>query len=148
MAPMTASRRLTPGTRPARLARRPAHTSGRVMLSGSSCVSKSMNVSAISDQSSRHAATAMSVGPKRKTAAAVTAPVSSSTSGYRAEVGAWLAGELGALRAPTAIEHLREAVDDDVQEAANAQPDQPGDGHRDQRRHRYHRHTRKRDSVR
>src|SRR6266702_726716 len=91
MAPMTASRRLTPGTRPARLARRPAHTSGSVMLSGSSCVSKSMNVSAISDQSSRHAATAMSVGPKRKTAAAVTAPVSSSTSGYRAEIDAWQA---------------------------------------------------------
>src|SRR6266581_5407680 len=93
MAPMTASRRLTPGTRPARLARRPAHTSGSVMLSGSSCVSKSMNVSAISDQSSRHAATALSVGPKRKTAAAVTAPVSSSTTGYRAEIGAWHAAQ-------------------------------------------------------
>ena len=64
------------------------------------------------------------------------------------QVGGGLAGELGALRAPTAIEHLREAVDDDGQEAANAQPDQPGDGHRHQRRHRYHRHTRKRDSVR
>src|SRR5258706_5953075 len=90
MAPMTASRRLTPGTRFATLAKRPAHTNGSVMLSGSSCVSKSMKVSAISDQSSRHAASAGGARLRsRRMAAAVSAPVSTSTSGYRTEIGAW-----------------------------------------------------------
>ena len=44
------------GTVPARLRRRPIHMSGSVMLSGSSCVSKSMTVSAIRNQVSTSAA--------------------------------------------------------------------------------------------
>src|SRR2546422_8819075 len=88
MAPTTASRRLTPGTKPATLASNPLHSSGRVMLSGKSWVSKSMNVSAISDQMSRQAAAALGVTPKRRTAAMVSAPVRSSMGGDRLEIGA------------------------------------------------------------
>ena len=58
------------------------------MESGSSWVSKSMKVSAMSDQMSKQAAAAVGVTPKRNTAAMVSAPVRSSTVGYRAEIGA------------------------------------------------------------
>ena len=34
-----------------------------------------------------------------------------------------LAGELGAFRAPLALEHFRQAVDHDVEERADAQPE-------------------------
>ena len=34
-----------------------------------------------------------------------------------------LAAQLGALRLPAALEHLRQAVDHDVEEAADAKPD-------------------------
>src|SRR5881397_1869793 len=88
MAPTTASRRLTPGTKPATFASNPLHSSGRVMLSGKSWVLKSMNVSAISDQMSKQAAAAVGVTPKRRTAAMVSAPVRSSMKGYLAEIGA------------------------------------------------------------
>src|SRR5439155_26878432 len=88
MAPTTASRRLTPGTKPMTFASNPLHSSGRVMLSGKSWVSKSMNVSAISDQMSKQAAAAVGVTPKRRTAAMVSAPVRSSMKGYLAEIGA------------------------------------------------------------
>jgi hypothetical protein len=43
------------------------------------------------------------------------------------------AGELGTLFTPATIEHLRQAVYNDVKEAADAQADHAGDDHRQQR---------------
>src|SRR6266508_2303514 len=47
-----------------------------------------MKVSAMSDQRNKQAAAAAGVTPKRRTAATVSAPVSTSTKGYLAEIGA------------------------------------------------------------
>ena len=79
MAPMTASRSGT--NTPKRLTASPAQSSGSVMSSGRSCVSKSMKVSASSVHRSPHAATASQVGPNRHSALAARAPPRISTSG-------------------------------------------------------------------
>src|SRR5512144_1672117 len=55
-------------------------------------------------------------------------------------LGRRLAAQLGALRLPAALEHLRHPVDDDVEEASDAEPDQRGaDEHEDLFRHRLQR---------
>jgi len=43
------------------------------------------------------------------------------------------ARELGALRGPASLQDLRQPVDDDVEEAADAQADHGGRGQRDRR---------------
>ena len=48
-------------------------------------------------------------------------------------LGSRLAGQFGALRAPTLLEHSRDAVDNDIEEAADAKTDyRGGDGHADE----------------
>ena len=149
----------------------PAHSSGSVMPSGRSCVSKSIIVSASSDHRSTQAAMPCGVDAEvpdgaggeqpaqdldhrvarrnRRLAARALAAEREPRDDRdvlqcgdrraarrarrarddqvvgRARSGR-LAAQLGALRLPAALEHLRQPVDHDVQEAADAQPDDSG----------------------
>ena len=70
----------------AKLSSNPIHTNGNVMLSGRSCVSKSIALSAISIHVNTSAAPVYHVNPKFQATSAERIAVLSSMIGYRAEI--------------------------------------------------------------
>ena len=69
------------GSVPTRLSSKPTHMSGKVMLSGSSCVSKSMTASAIRNHVSSNAAPVYQWNPNLAATSADRTAVESSTIG-------------------------------------------------------------------
>src|SRR3569832_1300331 len=85
MAPTTASGRLAKA--PFRLNSKPSHTSGRVRLSGSRVVSRSMKASAISTHTRSSAPAVCTLAPHFQATAADSNAVSSYTSEKHTQIG-------------------------------------------------------------